>query len=218
MSLRDYADNVHFSWDIAYAAPEIIKELQCTGSGGSEVAVIPSSVGDLAKLAEHPDELREWIDEYLVPFVHAGNSVKMLLLQPDSLSESSICGQILTVMRARIEGVRLVVHRSVEETFKEIDRCCFVFTDKLHGAIGAHICGVPFRMSKHHVKCRDFLADVRHPDAEASASFVRYCDGQEGIRAARCWADKEGARISAYRSRSLSGIQQWLEHLRREVS
>jgi len=55
--------------------------------------------------------------------------------------------------------------RGVIGTWRDIAACDAVVSVRLHGAITAYLCGVPFILFEYHKKCSDFLDDIGQPDA-----------------------------------------------------
>lgn len=48
-------------------------------------------------------------------------------------------------------------------TWREIGACDAMVSVRLHGAITAYLCGVPFVLFEYHKKCTDFLDDIGQP-------------------------------------------------------
>lgn len=55
--------------------------------------------------------------------------------------------------------------RGVLGTWRAIATCDAMVSVRLHGAITAYLCGVPFILLEYHKKCSDFLDDIGQPDA-----------------------------------------------------
>lgn len=103
------------------------------------------------------------------------------------------------------------------KTLRAIASSGFVFTDRLHGAIVAHICGVPFRLSKHHQKCVDLLSDLGHPDAAPERSYAADLSG-EGVAAVRDWSAGQADAVRRHAELAGAGIDGWLGHLEKRLN
>jgi polysaccharide pyruvyl transferase WcaK-like protein len=62
-------------------------------------------------------------------------------------------------------------------TVREIGRCDAFISARLHGAIVAYLCGVPFAIVDYHPKCRDFADDIGLPPE------LRITSKQHGVEA-----------------------------------
>lgn len=218
-SERDYAalhplapGKVHYMSDIAYAAPH---HLGLSVAAGRDVTIIPAGVGALGKASADGAHLAAWLAGNMLPFTRRGCTAKVLLLQPGNARDEALCDQLVAALRAQGVAPRLVVHAGAKATLAEIAASAFVFTDRLHGGICAHLSGVPFRLSLHHDKCRDLLADLHHPDA-AGPSYAADAAGA-GVAAVEDWSAGQGAEVRRHGDLARAGIEGWLAHLRQRV-
>ncbi|UNK49949.1 polysaccharide pyruvyl transferase family protein [Lysobacter sp. S4-A87] len=60
-------------------------------------------------------------------------------------------------------GLRLYRGHDPLATVRDICRCDAFISARLHGAIVAYLCGVPFTIIDYHPKCRDFADDIGLP-------------------------------------------------------
>lgn len=214
-ALRPQHAHVTYMSDLAYAAPGVLLAdgpIVRPAPGQGDVAIIPAGVGTLGHAAADPAHLRQWLRGNLIPFLDQGHGVKILLLQPQNAKDVALCALVAAEIEQLGAASRQIAHRSVVTTLQEIAGSAFVFTDRLHGGIVAHVCGVPFRLSRHHPKCEDLLADIRHPDQEA-VCYAADITGA-GIPAVLDWAQCQEQTIARHADLATSGIAAWLEHLR----
>lgn len=64
------------------------------------------------------------------------------------------------------EGVRhevIGLDGGAPEIWRAIEQCSGVLTVRLHGAITAHLCDVPFVLVEYHEKCSNYLDDISQP-------------------------------------------------------
>ncbi|HEY5851897.1 MAG TPA: polysaccharide pyruvyl transferase family protein [Lysobacter sp.] len=61
-------------------------------------------------------------------------------------------------------GLRAYQGQDPLATVRDICRCDAFISARLHGAIVAYLCGVPFTIIDYHPKCRDFAQDIGLPD------------------------------------------------------
>ncbi len=62
-------------------------------------------------------------------------------------------------------------------TVRDIGRCDAFISARLHGAIVAYLCGVPFTIIDYHPKCRDFADDIGLPDQLRVSGQLQGGDG-----------------------------------------
>lgn len=214
-ALRPQHAHVTYMSDLAYAAPSILLAdipIVRPSPGQGDVAIIPAGVGALGRTTADPTLLRQWLRGNLMPFLNQGHGVKILLLQPQNAKDAALCALVAAEVEQLGAASHQIAHRSVVTTLKEIAGSAFVFTDRLHGGIVAHVCGVPFRLSRHHAKCDDLLADIQHPDLDAG-NYASDAAGV-GIPAVLDWAQRQEQTIARHADLATSGISAWLEHLR----
>jgi polysaccharide pyruvyl transferase WcaK-like protein len=208
---------VNYTSDLAYAAPSLLLEQARPSLGEArEIAVIPAGVGQLGKSSAEPGQAGRWLAGNVAPFLAAGYRIKILLLQPVDQTDAGLCELYKQEAGKLGAETRLLPHQDATATVREIASSAFVFTDRLHGAIISHICGVPFRLSKHHQKCVDFLADIAHPDADEGISYASDTAGA-GVAAVRNWTEGQEEAVRRHEARAVSGIDAWLAHLEERV-
>jgi hypothetical protein len=219
LTLRQRYPQVQYMSDLAYAAPRVLLGGEITANLSArkeEVAIIPAGVGQLGRSAADRDHLRAWISGNLTPFVHEGKNMKILLLQPQNETDTALC-QLFAQEVARLgASVRQIAHRDAVTTLKEVASSAFVFTDRLHGGIVAHVCGVPFRLSRHHAKCDDLLADIRHPDP-VGTSYAADVSGN-GNKVVEEWTLYQSTPLRRHAELANAGIQSWLSFLEQRAT
>lgn len=214
-SEREYAifarefSHVHYMSDIAYAAPRFVQRLTPETSAG--VVVIPASVGELGQSAIDDSYVDSWIRSISVNF-DASTPLTVLLLQPANARDSALCDRFMERGSAIFSSVKVLHHKDVRETQGVIASSDFVFTDRLHGAIVAHVFGVPFLLSKHHDKCLDFLRDIHHPDVDQDDSLAANADSGRLDRI-RDWSTNQSQVVLRHSELAEAGIESWLAHL-----
>lgn len=215
LALRPQHACVTYMSDLAYAAPDVLladKQIAWSDQGKGDVAIIPAGVGTLGRAASDPDHLRQWLQGNLTPFLARGHGVKILLLQPQNATDTALCTRVAVEVERLGAPMRQISHQSVTTTLEEIAGSAFVFSDRLHGAIVSHVCGVPFRLSRHHAKCDDLLADIRHPD-HGGGSYAADLNGQ-GVPSVVDWTHHQKPNVARHADLATSGIAAWLEHLK----
>lgn len=214
-ALRPQHAHVTYMSDLAYAAPDVLladEPFARADQGNGDVTIIPAGVGTLGRAASDPDHLRQWLQGNLTPFLANGHGVKILLLQPQNATDAALCARVAVEIERLGAPLRQISHQSVMTTLEEIAGSAFLFSDRLHGAIVAHVCGVPFRLSRHHAKCDDLLADIRHPD-HGTYCYAADLNGQ-GVPAVVDWTHHQKANVERHADLAISGLNAWLEHLK----
>jgi len=218
LTLRQYYPHVHYMSDLAYAAPRILLKADIQvkeAAGNKEISIIPASVGQLGQAAFNRDYLQAWLQGNLGPYIARGKRIKILLLQPQNKADSALC-KIFKEEISKLGDVRQFDHRDAVETLHEIASSAFIFTDRLHGGILAHVCGVPFRLSQHHVKCIDLLTDIQHPDI-SGPSYAADTFGYKN-NAVEDWTQRQSHPLRRHAELANHGIEAWLAHLRGKFS
>ena len=214
LALRPQHAHVTYMSDLAYAAPDVLLAdglVARPDQGNGDVTIIPAGAGTLGRAASDPDHLRHWLQGNLTPFLTSGHAVKILLLQPQNATDAALCARVAAEVERLGAPMRQISHQSVTTTLEEIAGSAFVFSDRLHGAIVAHVCGVPFRLSLHHAKCDDLLADINHPDHVAGCYAADLAGA--GIPAVLDWTHRQEANVARHADLATSGLAAWLEHL-----
>lgn len=212
-SERDYAAlravhaQIRYTSDLAYAADARGKSLP-----RNEVAVIPSGVGELGRRSLNQQYILEWLTGNIRPLTADGGILKVMALQPTYANEVQLSKLWADTAASIGIPAEIFVHRNAQTTLEEIASSRFVFTDRLHGAIASHLCGVPFRLSRHHPKCIDLLSDLKHPDSGASLAFSDDLNG-EGISLVEQWSGRQSHEVARHIDLAKSGIDSWLDHL-----
>lgn len=209
--LRGSHSNVHYMSDLAYAAPHFLDiDVGKQGQGG-DIAIVAAGVGELGHASVDGDWLGGWLRTAVLPMLHGARGVKLLRLQPANAGDAAATERLARAIRALGVETRIVTHERVTDTVAEIASSSFLFTDRLHGAILAHICGVPFRLSKHHKKCHDLLHELGHPDADSGRSIVSASVPSD----LSAWMAAEEANVTRHSQLATSGVEDWLDHLRK---
>ncbi len=204
--------HVHYMSDLAYAAPAVFSMTEAEGQHDREIAVIPAQVGELGHNGTDIAWIKGWMRNTVVPQLSKVSGLKIMLLQPDNAADALLVDRFSSVAQELDIPTRKVVHSETSETLRELSSAAFVLSDRLHGAIVAHIFGVPFRLSKHHKKCDDFLRDIDHPDATQGNSIAQPTDVGLLDRIAG-WSDAQGGNVHRHRELAVAGIANWLDHL-----
>jgi polysaccharide pyruvyl transferase WcaK-like protein len=79
--------------------------------------------------------------------------------------DEALAEDLQSRLRERGIAVMLRAYRGRDPlaTVREVGRCDAFISARLHGAIVAYMCGVPFALVEYHPKCRDFADDVGLP-------------------------------------------------------
>lgn len=217
LELSPLYPHVHYTSDIAYAAPALLMDAEGGAPAkAAEIAVIPAQVGELGKAASDPAFVARWIEGNVLPFSKRGCMVNVVVLQPTNPADVALGALFLAAVERTGASARLFHHDDATESLRVIGRSAFVFTDRLHGAIVAHICGTPFRLSIHHQKCADLLADLGHPDAAPERSYSADTAGA-GIASVEDWSAGQPGVVRRHADTANAGIAAWLDHLRERV-
>ncbi|MBD7958582.1 polysaccharide pyruvyl transferase family protein [Microbacterium sp. Sa4CUA7] len=220
VGLRSYSEyqelaaahpQVTYSSDIAYAARRLLP-VDPMGVG-SNIVVIPAAIGELGRRAHDAAFLSDWLSTSVVNQASPSETVTVVLMQPSNAEDSAICAKVASALRQHGLSVTTVAHRDPRETLAIIAASRLVLSDRLHGAIAAHIYDVPFRLSKHHKKCIDFLTDIGHPDSGEEVSYVGP-DAQGRLETVSAWAQTQGPHRQAHEDISTNAIEAWIAHLR----
>lgn len=170
----------------------------------------------LGRASSDPDFATRWVEDNLRPFLDRGLAVNILVFQPSDPGDTGL-GTLFHKICARTGApTQLIAHTDARDTFQTIGISDFVFTDRLHGAIVSHICGIPFRLSRHHQKCIDLLADLGHPDALADRSYATD-HADDAIARVADWSAGQDATVRRHAHLAETGIATWLDHLRDRV-
>jgi polysaccharide pyruvyl transferase WcaK-like protein len=215
--MKDVYKHVHFTADIAYAAPNFVGDTIAKSSKNPGIVLIPASVGELGSRVFDTEFINGWIRQNLAPLIASGSVASVLLLQPGNLADEAICRELLLRLRAIDHSAQLIIHSDAIETLRLISESDLVLSDRLHGAIVAHLTGVPFRLSKHHEKCKDFLIDVGHPDATHGSSYVDDIAGGD-FHGLDDWTSNQANAVRELTNTASNGIRAWLEHLEGRVN
>lgn len=222
-SEREFAEmsrayrHVHYTSDIAYAASRFMGADDALRKERSGVLLIPAGVGELGQRVGDVEYLSRWMRGNVLPQLEGGSSITVLLLQPANSADVAICRSVLELARLQNSDARLVLHTDAAETLSLIRASDLVLTDRLHGAIAAHISGVPFRLSKHHEKCNDLLTDIRHPDAQSAMSYADDLEGA-GLAIVQDWSGGQREVVRRHEDHATRGIALWLDHLEARVN
>jgi Exopolysaccharide biosynthesis protein len=212
MAVREHYRQATYTSDLAYATmtyfPEIAHDLTSSG----EVTVIPSVVGELGRRSAEPGYISAWLKGNVLRSTCGHKQLKIIVLQPGFRTESELAERWTTAAERLGIPVRIVLHQAPMVTLKEISSSRFVYTDRLHGAIAAHLSRVPFRLSRHHPKCLDLLSDLGHPDAGEVPALA---DDMQGSRTflVEEWSLKQQPTVRRHIDLAESGIHSWLAHL-----
>lgn len=147
----------HYMSDIAYSTPKILGLSNFARSNNAEITIVPAGIGELGRHSGNLNWLNSWLKGNIVPLMHQATGVKLLRLQPENEQDMLATEQFDRTLKTLDIPCRTVAHHKSTETVQEIATSRFMFTDRLHGGILAHIGGVPFRLSKHYKKCHDVL-------------------------------------------------------------
>lgn len=152
--------------------------LQAPGPGGDALVVCPSAATDTdpAALA---DALRATGER--PPVV-----VLALNAHPD-LGDVAACARVADALAPHAASVRTesFAQLGIPGTCELLGTARAVWTERLHGAIAAHLLGRPFALRAHHAKCADLadwigLADARRVDADWRDAAIDTLSGREG--------------------------------------
>jgi hypothetical protein len=216
LTLKAAFPQVRYMSDLAYAAKRLATIGAVSETEHVAVAIIPAAVGELGKRSSRPGFIKAWLQGNLPLVVEGDSEVKLFLLQPDNVDDQRLCTLWTQEAQALGWNVNLVRHRAVSTTLDQLRGCKFVFTDRLHGAIVSHLYQIPFRLSAHHQKCKDFLIDIDHPDGDALAPYGDDLHGG-GVAAVRLWSDTQAPQIKRHSDLAASGIKEWLGYLKSRV-
>lgn len=214
LDLSKKFSNVYYTSDIAYACPQILSLTRKPHKDTGEICIIPAGVGELGMSSTDAKWTKDWLVANIVPLLNQASGVKLIRLQPSN--DEDLAAVVRFERALGVIGVpyRTVIHSESVQTVYEISNSLFVFSDRLHGAILAHICGVPFRLSKHHKKCNEWLFDLAHPDANPGQSIIE----ATSYEAVRDWIIAQNSAVSRHSMLALEGISAWLDHLQSRVS
>lgn len=80
--------------------------------------------------------------------------------------DEALCTALSVTLARRGIPTRVQFYRELglERTCDLLASSVAVWSQRLHGAIAAYLCGVPFLIVGHHSKCKDFAEDIGLPD------------------------------------------------------
>lgn len=217
MELREDHSNIHYTTDIAYATFNYRPQAVGASTRSDALTIIPAGVGNLGAICHSKKELGLWIRGNVLRFSNANLRVKILLLQPGNQADTAACKALAAELKEHGVSSETVIHSGSDQTIQQIAGSAFVFTDRLHGAIVSHLCRVPFRLSIHHQKCSDFLADISHPDAPSMNRFANDHTGS-GIETIKTWNEQQEKTVRKHVDLATEAIEGWLLHLEKRVA
>jgi polysaccharide pyruvyl transferase WcaK-like protein len=92
--------------------------------------------------------------------------------------DQALAEDIQSRLRARGMDAELRLYRGHDPlaVVRDICRCDAFISARLHGAIVAYLCGVPFTIIDYHPKCRDFAEDIGLPASLRVGGTLRGSD------------------------------------------
>lgn len=211
IELRGDFPHVRYTSDIVYSAPRTL-HLSEPSSSAQGVTIIPAGVGELGNAMSDPAFTRDWLFKCVVPLLESPARATILLLQPQNGVDRALCERMRISLAEIGIDAPVVEHVDPVDTLRCISSSSIVYTDRLHGAIAAHVTGVPFRLSKHHPKCEDLLSDIEHPDAPIGASFARDTD-KRSLDAVYEWQTRQAATVDGHSRVASEALDDWSSHL-----
>ena len=163
--LQSYQLDAHIAVgrDLAGLAPALAGPVEKTVSETKVIGYAPCNIGGKPETTRH-------IDDLFIATVSRQQRVRVRIF---SLNSHPIHGdnQRSEYVSERLKAAGIAVElidyaeRGVIGTWRDIAACDAVVSVRLHGAITAYLCGVPFILFEYHKKCSDFLDDIGQPDA-----------------------------------------------------
>ena len=163
--LQSYQLDAHIAVgrDLAGIAPALAGPVEKPPGKTRVIGYAPCNIGGKSETAQRIDDL----------FITAVSKQREIRVRIFSLNSHAIHGdqRRSTYVRERLEAAGITVdvidyaQRGVIDTWRDIAACDAVVSVRLHGAITAYLCGVPFILFEYHKKCSDFLDDIGQSDA-----------------------------------------------------
>ncbi|MBB6247562.1 polysaccharide pyruvyl transferase family protein [Rhodanobacter sp. A1T4] len=149
--------------DLAGLAPALAGPMEKTASETKVIGYAPCNIGG-------KPEITRRIDDLFVATVSKQRNVRVKIFSLNShaihgdTERSQHVSERLKAAGVAVERIEYA-ERGVIGTWRDIATCDAVVSVRLHGAITAYLCGVPFILFEYHKKCSDFLDDIGQPGA-----------------------------------------------------
>ena len=195
--------NCHYSSDLAYSyAITNFKE----DNQKKSIGIIVAGVGYLGRNIYNLDKVMENIQVFFNKDVVIKLYVFQSILQEDLL--------ISNLIKSKIENYNfkceLFIHEDVDKTIQSLSKNSFIISDRLHGAIISHKLNIPFLMSTHHEKCKDFLDDIGCSVVEGCLSSISPYSFENAIKYSSERGKEESAKMTEL---SLNSLTIWNKFL-----
>lgn len=161
----------------------------------TEVGYLGSNIQNLDKIMH---SIKDFFDKDTVVRVYIFQSI----MPQDIILGNLICSKINEYDFA----CELFIHETVEKTICSLSENLFIISDRLHGAIVSHKLNIPFLMSVHHEKCRDFLTDINYSIDDANLKFINPYSFEKAINYSLSLGLNESKNMTEL---SLNGLNMW---------
>lgn len=163
--LRSYQLDTHIALgrDLAGLAPALVGPVQKFMHETTLLGYAPCHISDHLETSRRIDDL----------FIDTVSKRRDIRVRVFNLNGHAVHGDIERshYVRERLRGTGMAVQqidymeRGVVGTWRDIAACDAMVSVRLHGAITAYLCSVPFILFEYHKKCTDFLDDIGQPSA-----------------------------------------------------
>lgn len=192
----------YYTSDLAYAYD--IKEIK--NNKKKSLGIIITEVGFLGSNIHNLDKIMHSIKDFFDKDIVINVYIFQSIMPQDITLGNLICSKI----NEYDYTCEVFIHETVEKTICSLSKNLFIISDRLHGAILSHKLNIPFLMSVHHEKCKDFLTDINYSIDEANLKFISPFSFEKAINYSLNLGIIESNNMTEL---SLNGLNMWNDFL-----